>query len=282
MDIIPEAIEAARAAFAEELRYVAHVRSDRVVEAFATVPRERFLGERPWRVFDFEDGYWETPGEDPRSAYHDVLFAIDAARELNNGKPQFWARLLDRLEIRPGDRVCQIGAGAGYYSAVIAELTGRDGAVIAVEIDVGLADRARTNLAHWPQVRLVEADGAAFDPGPVDAIVVNAGATRPMPAWLGALKPGGRMLLPLTAGDWRGVVFMVERSSDRDFHRAAAVAGVAIYPCAGARTPESERALARALGQGGQSFVRSLRLDAHARESTCWLHGEGYCLSTRA
>lgn len=57
-------IDTARHAFAEELRYAAHVRSDRVIAAFATVPRERFLGAPPWQVFDHADGYWEVPGDD--------------------------------------------------------------------------------------------------------------------------------------------------------------------------------------------------------------------------
>ena len=113
-------IETRRAAFAEELRFVAHVRSDRVVSAFATVARDRFLGEPPWLVLDEDqEGYWEVPGADPGAAYHNVLFAIDAARGLNNGQPQLWAGLLDTIEIRPGDRVYHLGAGVGYYTAIM-------------------------------------------------------------------------------------------------------------------------------------------------------------------
>jgi protein-L-isoaspartate(D-aspartate) O-methyltransferase len=281
LDIDPEDIKTARSAFAEELRYVAHVRSNRVIDAFGTVPRERFLGERPWRIFDFADGYWEAPGDDPRSAFHNVLFAIDASRELNNGQPQFLAQLLDKLEIRAGDKVYHLGAGTGYYTAIMAELTGPDGAVIAAEIDPALAERARANLASQANIQVIAADGASFDPGPVDVIVVNAGATHPMPVWLAALSPGGRMLLPLTADGGHGTVFRFERLADQDRYRATAVSGVAIYPCAGARSIKAERLLARTLAQGAQRFVRSLRLDAHAQDPTCWLHGDGYCLSTR-
>jgi protein-L-isoaspartate(D-aspartate) O-methyltransferase len=269
-----------RAAFAEELRYVAHVRSDRVVQAFATVPLERFLGARPWQVADFSEGYWDAPDDDPGAAYHNVLFAIDAARELNNGHPEFWARLLDKLEIRAGDRVFHVGAGSGYYTAIMAELACPEGAVIAAEIDPGLAERARANLASTANVRVIAADGASFDPEPVDVIVVNAGATHPMPMWLAALMPGGRMLLPLTAENGRGSVFRIERRTEPGGYGAAVVSGVSIYPCAGARTPAAARLLARALGDGGQRFVRSLRVDRHPKVSTCWLHGEGYCLST--
>jgi protein-L-isoaspartate(D-aspartate) O-methyltransferase len=275
-------IKTARSAFAEELRYVGHVRSDRVIEAFAAVPREHFLGERPWQAFDLTDGYWEVPGDDPRSAYHNVLFAIDAARGLNNGHPEFWARLLDKLDIRAGDRLYHLGAGVGYYTAILAELVGPSGTVVAVEIDPTLAERARSNLASRANVQIVTADGAVFDPGPVDVIVVNAGATHPMPIWLAALMPGGRMLLPLTAEGDRGTVFRIERLAEPGTYRAAAVSGVVIYPCAGARTPEAARRLARSLGEGGQCFVRALLLETHPQGETCWLHGDGYCLSTGA
>lgn len=276
-------IETRRAAFAEELRFVAHVRSDRVVAAFATVPRHRFLGEPPWRVADPTDegSYWEVPDADPGAAYHNVLFAIDAARGLNNGQPEFWARLLDRVEIRPGDRVYHLGAGVGYYTAILAELVGPDGAVVAVEIDPSLAERARANLTPAPNVRIVTADGAAFDPGPVDVIVVNAGATHLLPVWLDALMPDGRMLLPLTAENGSGTVFRIDRLAEPGRFSAAAVSGVGIYPCAGARTPEAARRLGRALGEGGQRFVRALRLDPHPQDASCWLHASDYCLSSR-
>jgi protein-L-isoaspartate(D-aspartate) O-methyltransferase len=275
-------IKTVRAAFAEELRFVAHVRSERVIEAFATVPREQFLGDRPWQVADLVEGYWEVPGNDPGSAYHNVLFAIDPARELNNGHPEFWARLLDKLEIRAGDRVFHVGAGTGYYTAIMAELASPEGSVLAAEIDPDLAGRARANLSHVANVEVIATDGASFDPGPADVVVVNAGATHPVPLWLDALVPGGRLLLPLTAKSGHGTVFRIERRPEDRSFSATAISGVSIYPCAGARTPVAAQKLARALGKGGQHFVRSLRLDPHRDGSTCWLHGDGYCFSIQA
>ena len=273
-------IQSARLAFARELRFVARIRSDRVMRAFATVPREDFLGERPWQVYDLQEGvYWPAP-DDPGAAYHNVLFAIDAARGLNNGQPEFWARLLDRMEIRPGDRACHIGAGTGYYTAIIAELVGPEGSVIAVEIDPALAARAQANLASRRNVQVRAADGASFNSGPVDLIVVNAGATHPLPIWLQSLKPGGRLLLPLTVEGRPGKVFRIERQENFESFGATAISGVQIYPCAGARTPRGERLLALALADGGSRFVRSLRLDQHDRDCACWLHGDGFCLST--
>jgi protein-L-isoaspartate(D-aspartate) O-methyltransferase len=65
----------------------------------------------------------------------------------------------------------------------------------------------------------VAADGSRHDPGPVDALIINAGATHPMPGWLSALKPGGRMLLPLTTERGDGIVVRVERVGRRRYMR---------------------------------------------------------------
>jgi protein-L-isoaspartate(D-aspartate) O-methyltransferase len=274
-----ERIAAARRFYAEELRFVAHVGAESVICAFASVPRERFLGPGPWLVMGDDRTYWRTPDDDPVHVYHNVLLAIDAARELNNGHPQFWAGLLDKLGLRPGETVYHVGAGTGYYTAIQAEIVGPQGRVIGAEIDPDLADRARANLADRANVAIVTADGSQYDPGPVDALIVNAGATHPVPGWLAALKPGGRLLLPLTTERGDGIVLRIERQGEEAVYAAAVVSGVGIYPCAGARERGAERALVRALAGGGRRFIRSLRLDPHAADGTCWLHGGGYCLS---
>jgi protein-L-isoaspartate(D-aspartate) O-methyltransferase len=220
--------------------------------------------------------------DDPAAAYHNVLFAIDPARELNNGHPEFWARLLDRLDVRAGDKLYHVGAGTGYYTAIMAELVGEAGAVLAVEIDSGLAEQARSNLASYDNVKVISGDGAVFDPGPVDVVIVNAGATHVMPIWLSSLMPGGRLLVPLTMESGRGSVFRIDRLTMPEAYTAAVVSGVSIYPCSGARSRKAERAFAKALADGGQRFIRSLRCDSHERDASCWFHSEPYCFSTRA
>src|SRR5580698_5870188 len=107
----------------------------------------------------FRRGHWTAPDDDPCAACHNVVFAIDAARDLNNGHPEFWGRLLDKLEIRAGDKVFHVGAGTGYYTAIMAVLAGPDGTVVAAEIDSGLAERAHANLASAANVQVIAADG---------------------------------------------------------------------------------------------------------------------------
>lgn len=279
MSYAAERLEAARRFYAEELRFVAHVGAESVVRAFASVPREKFLGPGPWLVMGDDRTYWPTSDDDPAHVYHNVLLAIDPARELNNGHPQFWADLLNKLDLHPGDTVCHVGAGTGYYTGIQAEIVGPEGRVIGVEIDPELAERARANLADRANVAIVMADGSRHDPGPVDALIINAGATHPTPGWLLALKPGGRMLLPLTTDRNDGIVLRIERLGEEAIYAAAVVSGVGIYPCAGARERNAERALVRALAGGGRRFIRSLRVDPHTADGTCWLHGDGYCLS---
>src|SRR3954470_20457855 len=238
-------VAAARRWFAEELRFVARVRSPAVVRAFAAVPRERFLGPGPWRVLSPVDlsSYWTTGDADPRPLYHDVLVAIDEARRLNNGQPSLWAFLYDRLGLAAGAHVVHVGAGTGYYSAVLAEIVGREGRVTAVEIDPSLAGRARQNLAPgWPQAAVVAADGFAFRPDrPADAIVVNAGVSRLSPAWLDALAAdGGRLLVPLTDAEGRGGFLLVARAAGATRRYAARFVGrTRIIPCVGGRDPEA-------------------------------------------
>ncbi|HTU55923.1 MAG TPA: methyltransferase domain-containing protein [Acetobacteraceae bacterium] len=271
-------IAAARGFYAEELRFVARAEAQ-VVRAFATVAREKFLGPGPWQIMGEDRAYWWTPDGDPAHVYHNVLVAIDAGRELNNGHPQFWAHLFSRLGLRRGESVCHVGAGTGYYTAIQAEIVGADGRVTGIEVDAGLAERARANLTERANVKVVEGDGSLYEPEPVDAIIVNAGATHPAPCWLAALKPGGRMLLPLTTERDDGIVLRIERLGKSAAYAAEVISGVHIYPCAGARERDAERALVRAFAGGGQRFIRSLRRDRHEREGTCWLHGDQFCLS---
>jgi protein-L-isoaspartate(D-aspartate) O-methyltransferase len=83
------------------------------------------------------------------------------------------------LELRRGDRVLHIGCGLGYYTAIIATVIAPHGEVIGVELDAALASRAAANLTSVKRVNVLAGDGCQFDPGPVDAILVNAGATHP-------------------------------------------------------------------------------------------------------
>lgn len=276
------AVVRARRFFAEEIRFAANLQREEVVDAFARVPRERFLGPPPWRVGLAEGGYREVPGGDPRDTYHNVIFAIDPVRKLNNGQPGFVGRLIDETGARPGQHVVHVGCGTGYYSAVLAELVGESGHVTAIELDDELAARARKNLSDWPQVDVRHADGTVYDPGAADAILVNAGATHPAAVWLDRLLPGANLILPLTVNaPLHGVGWVLKVSYTLRGMAARFVTPVGIYHCAGGRDDAGNRRLAAAYARGdaARRRVRSLRRDAHAEGPDCWLHADDFCLS---
>jgi hypothetical protein len=129
-------LDIARRWYAEVLRCTAQVlHNEALVQAFAKVPRERFLDPGPWRVIPPGRAAYTTPDADPRWLYHNVLVVIDEGRNINNGEPRLWAYLFDYLYVRPGERVLQVGAGTYYYIAILREMTGQTGSVIALEYD---------------------------------------------------------------------------------------------------------------------------------------------------
>jgi protein-L-isoaspartate(D-aspartate) O-methyltransferase len=293
-------VEPARRCYAEELRFTARVSSPAVIKAFATVPRERFVGPGPWRIRSpmNMDEYWSTADADPRHVYHDVLIALDEMRGINNGQPSLWARIFDHLDIQRGEKVLHLGCGTGYYTAIAAELVGRAGWVKAVEIDATLAQVARIALASWRQVTFIHADGANCPFEPADVVIASAGATHLPPSWLNALKLGGRLVFPMTtaeslaaaelstdkialsAGGGPGAMLLVVRKTEDEF-TARFLCRAGFIHFQGARDQDADRRLAAALVRDWGSSVRSLRRDCHAEDETCWLHGAGWCLSRR-
>jgi protein-L-isoaspartate(D-aspartate) O-methyltransferase len=273
--------------FAEELRYVARVRTPAVVAAFANVPREQFAGPGPWRLLSpmYLSDYWTTDDADPRHLYHDVLIAIDETRRLNNGQPSLWAFLYDQLGLAAGDHVVHVGIGTGYYTAILADIVGRDGCVTAVEIDAELADRARANLVPaWPQVHVVAADGFTYRPErPADAIIINAGVTHLSLVWLDSLaKDGGRLLVPLTNADRFGTFVLITRDKgNQHCYAARNVCRTGIIDCVGGRDSEAEARLTAALRKSQFAPpIQSLRRPPDEPDETCWLAGDGWWLST--
>jgi protein-L-isoaspartate(D-aspartate) O-methyltransferase len=265
-----------RRVYADLICAVGGVTDPRIVEAFATVPREHYLGPGPWDIWVFRR-YVRTPSDDPAYLYQNFLYAIDAKRSLNNGEPAFLARMIDLLELRAGDTAVHVGTGVGYYTAIMAELVGNEGRVEGFEVDPGLAKRSKNNLSHYRQVDVAAAGGCELGAANIDGLFINAGATHPLPNWLDALAPGGRLVVPLTPEEGGGVVMKITREADG--FSASFVSNVWIFECAGARDPREEQRLARAIKKGGHREVRTLRRDRHRRDDTCWLHGQGWCFS---
>jgi protein-L-isoaspartate(D-aspartate) O-methyltransferase len=267
---------AKRQAYAAEVSRVAGVMDPRIEAAFAAVPREDFAGIPPWRVVS--GAFSSDWVSDPECLYEDALVGIDARRGINNGQPSLHAQVLDALGVSEGETIVQIGAGAGYYTAILATLVGLPGRVIAYEIEPDIAERAAANLARYPQVE-VRARSGVDDLPAANAIAVNAAATHPLRAWLDALKPGGRLVFPLQAAGSTGAMLIVTRPERGQAWSARLLAHVVFIPCSGAQDAETGRKLDQAFRRGGTERVRSLRLGGAPRNSD-WMRGEGWALST--
>lgn len=186
----------------------AGVSDPRVARALKCVERERFLGNGPW--FISESGE-RSHTSDPSFVYQDIVIGISQQQGITNGLPSLHARCLEALAVTRGDTVIHIGAGSGYYSAVLAELVELEGKVVAFEIDVELAIRARSILRAYPIVEVHAASGVSASLPDADAIYVNAGVTEPPRRWLDALRPGGRLVFPRKmVSQWGRVARLLE------------------------------------------------------------------------
>jgi len=281
-------VEDCRRFYAEEVRFAAHLTSPALIAALASVPREKFLGPGPWYVAmpDMMAGkvqvqYMATPDADPRWVYHNVLIALDRSRDLTNGQPGTLAHYINALDLAAGERVYHLGAGAGYYTAIIAEVVGSGGSVVASEVHPELGPVAQKNLADRANVTVHAGDGTQFDPGECDAMLINAGMTHPLPLWLDRLREGGRLLLPITVpmapNLGKGLMLKIIRQANG--YAAQVVTFVAIYSATSARDPQREALLGKALATGALMKVKSVRRDQHTSDDTCALHGDGVCLS---
>jgi len=283
-------VEECRSFYAQEVKFAAGVTTPGLVEAYARVPREKFLGPGPWQIGSAEGRAMSAAGmvqltyvtvEDPRDVYHNVVVSLDREKDINNGQPSALGRWIDALALKAGERVYHLGCGVGYYTAIMAEVVGPNGSVVALELQPELAERAKKNLASYSNVAVEAGDGAAFDPGERDAMLVNAGVTHPRTMWLERLREGGRLVVPFTMAMngrlGQGVMSKIVR--ERGGYSTEMVSPLAIFSGGSMRDPELEPLMLKALTTGGLLKLKSVRRDAHEIAETCVLHGKDVCLS---
>jgi protein-L-isoaspartate(D-aspartate) O-methyltransferase len=154
----------------------------RVLEAMRRVPRHRFV-----------------PDATLADAYADRPLAIPQGQTIS--QPYMVALMAQELELRPEDRVLEVGTGCGYAAAVLAELAGE---VWTVERHAPLASEARERLdaLGYRDVHVIVGDGSAgHAPGaPYDAIVVAAAAPAVPDPLVEQLAEGGRLVIPVDRG----------------------------------------------------------------------------------
>ncbi|MFA5003850.1 MAG: protein-L-isoaspartate O-methyltransferase [Candidatus Saccharimonadales bacterium] len=153
-----------------------------ITEAFRATPRREFLpdivvGQATWDV-PLPIGFGQT-----------------------NSQPSTVERMLEWLEVDPGQHILDVGSGSGWTTALLAHLTGSKGDVVAVEIVPELVEFGRDNC-QWAGVRNVTFHEAGKTLGypaaaPYDRILVSAAASELPTALVEQLAPGGQMVIPV-------------------------------------------------------------------------------------
>jgi protein-L-isoaspartate(D-aspartate) O-methyltransferase len=155
------------------------IRDELVLAAMGKVPREKFVAP-----------------EYAREAYADGPLPIGAGQTVS--QPYMVAAMVEALQVRPPDRVLEVGTGTGYEAAVLAELAAE---VWTVERHAELAGRARQILAELGcgNVNVIGGDGSLGLPeqAPFDRIVVAAGAPQAPPSLIAQLAEGGTLVVPV-------------------------------------------------------------------------------------
>jgi protein-L-isoaspartate(D-aspartate) O-methyltransferase len=256
-------LEEARILYARMMAAASGSTDPRLERIFELVPREAFLSPGPWHI-KVEHRLIETPSADPALLYQNALVVLDQHKGINNGEPFLHASWIGAVAPQPGETVTQVGAGGGYYTAILSMLVLPDGKVFTHELDEPLAVAARRNLTPFENVTVLHQDAVEAVIEPSDIVYVNAGVVAPPRSWLTALNRGGRIMFP-----WRpaqdiglGVLARAEHAGSEPIGFSIRILGSAWFiPCEGAsdetatiRMPTAREArLARAI------FLRSQR-----------------------
>ncbi|MFP4377519.1 MAG: protein-L-isoaspartate(D-aspartate) O-methyltransferase [Spirochaetales bacterium] len=173
------------------------ITSSRVIEALEAVPRDRFV-----------------PESERASAFENRPLAIGYRQTIS--QPTIVAYMTQELDIRPGDRVLEIGTGSGYQTAILAELAGE---VFSVEIVRQLADRAQQLLRElgYENVHTRVGNGREGWPeeAPFDEVIVTAAGEELPETFIDQLAPEGRLIAPVGPKHAQVLVKVTKEQSGR-------------------------------------------------------------------
>jgi protein-L-isoaspartate(D-aspartate) O-methyltransferase len=176
------------------------LKTPRIIEAFRKIKRIDFLPE------DTED-----------------LAELNEALPIGLGQtisqPLVVAFMIEQLQPQSGDKILDVGSGSGWTSALLGEIVGEEGKVIAIEVIPELMEFGKKNVEKYNFVKegrviFVCTDGSKGyqKEAPFDKILVSATAERVFPAWKEQLKTGGRIVTPISSSIWLFI-----KKSETDF-----------------------------------------------------------------
>jgi len=185
---INDSAQALNEALIASLKQDGNLHDPRVEAAFRAVPRHLFLPDLP-----LDQAYQDDAIPTKRLESGEVVSS--------SSQPAMMAIMLEQLDLQPGQRVLEIGAGTGYNAALMAHIVGESGRVITMDIDQDIVEGARQHIAAAgiSGVEVVQGDGALGypDAAPYDRIILTVGAWDIPLTWIEQLKPAGRLVLPL-------------------------------------------------------------------------------------
>lgn len=167
-----------------------------VIDAMRRVPRHRFVST-----------------VDAEAAYRDTPQPIGHGQTIS--QPYIVGYMTGILELEADDRVLEVGTGSAYQAAILAEIVDE---VVTIEIIRELATTAANRLETmgYENVTVLHGDGyyGHAPRAPFDAIIVTAAAEHTPPPLIEQLKPGGRMVIPVSRGGWTQNLLLVEKDED--------------------------------------------------------------------
>lgn len=178
--------------------------SHEVADAYRKCPRHLFVQGN----YNLEEKYADYP----LGIYQDEHFVSTISQ------PSFVLLMLDMLDLHPGDKVIELGAGSGWNAALMSQLVGPTGKVISIEIIPSLAEATRENLQkmHFRNVEIIYGDAALGYPSeaPYDRGIFTAGATDLPCAFHDQIKVGGKLLFVLKGYRYADSLILLEKKAD--------------------------------------------------------------------
>jgi protein-L-isoaspartate(D-aspartate) O-methyltransferase len=172
------------------------ISDERVLEAMAEAPREVFV-----------------PARLRHRAYADA--ALPIAERQTISQPWIVAAICQALELKGTERVLEVGTGSGYSACVLSLLAGE---VVSVERHQSLALLAREALASLAvtnvELRIGDGSRGVSELAPFEAIAVHAAAPAPPPALIAQLAEGGRLVVPIAAGEETDMLTVLRRRGE--------------------------------------------------------------------
>lgn len=167
----------------------------RVIKAMEKVPRYSFV-----------------PEDHRTCAYEDAPVCIGEGQTIS--QPYIVAFMTEALDLKPGDKILEIGTGSGYQAAILAEIVKE---VYTIEIIEKLGKRAQATLTRlgYKNVHVRIGDGYKGWPehAPFDAVIVTCAPENIPPALVSQLKEGGRMIIPVGAeGSVQNLIKVIKKN----------------------------------------------------------------------